>query len=305
MTILVTGGAGFIASHIVDKLIAKGYDVCIIDNLESGNVQNINRNARFYKYDVRESLDKVFEENNIECCIHQAAQVSVSKSMINPFFDAETNIIGTLNLLQYCVKYNVKKFIYASSAAIYGTPQYLPIDEEHPKNPTSFYGISKLTPEFYIKNFAEIHHFGYIIFRYSNVYGPRQDPFGEGGVVSIFSERMINNKEVEIFGSGEQTRDFIYVEDVADANVLAIDYPENGVFNLSTNTKTSINALFSIMADIAGYKKVPIYKEKRLGDIEESCLDNTKLKNKFNWTPKWTLCEGLKNTIQYFRDRIV
>jgi len=305
LTILVTGGAGFIGSHIVDSLIETGYDVCVLDNLSSGNISNINRDAKFYRFDLRDDLSSIFIENKIDCCIHQAAQVSVSKSMSDPFMDSDININGTLNLLKYCVNYDVKKFIYASSAAVYGTPQYLPIDELHPKNPTSFYGISKLTPEFYIKTFAQIYNFKYVIFRYSNVYGPRQDPFGEGGVVSIFSQKMIDKDTVEIYGTGEQTRDFIYVKDVAYANLKAIDYQKDGVFNLSTGKRISINELFRTMVGLTGYDKIPVYKEKRLGDIDHSCLDNSLLIKEFNWVPQYSLEEGLRYTVQYFKDKTV
>lgn len=305
MAVLVTGGAGFIGSHIVDKLIEKGYDVCIVDNLLSGNIENVNPKARFYKIDIRDNLENIFKENKIEYCIHQAAQVSVSKSMEDPILDCSINILGTLNLLGFCAKYKVKKFIYASSAAVYGEPQYLPINENHPKKPTSFYGISKLTAEKYVEIFANMYGFEYVIFRYSNVYGPRQDPFGEGGVVSIFCERMQNGKDVMIFGDGSQTRDFIFVEDVAEANCLALESPIKGTFNLSTNRSVSVNELFRIISSLTGYQKSPVYTNERPGDIKHSTLDNGLLENVLSWTPKYLLREGLEKTIEYFKNKSV
>lgn len=305
MAVLVTGGAGFIGSHIVDKLIEKDYDVCVVDNLVSGNVENINPKAKFYKVDVRDNLEDVFKENKIEYCIHQAAQVSVTKSMEDPLLDCSVNILGTLNLLSFCARYKVKKFIYASSAAVYGEPQYLPIDENHPKNPMSFYGISKLTAEKYIERFAQNYGFEYVIFRYSNVYGPRQDPFGEGGVVSIFCERMQNDKDVLIFGDGNQTRDFIFVEDVAEANCLALKNPIKGTFNLSTNTRVSINELFEMISSLTGYQKNAVYAQRRAGDIQHSTLDNSLLKSLLSWSPKYSLKEGLTKTIEYFKNKSV
>ncbi|WAM33094.1 SDR family oxidoreductase [Caldicellulosiruptor morganii] len=305
MAVLVTGGAGFIGSHIVDRLIERGYDVVVVDNLISGNARNINPKAKFYKRDIRDDLEDIFKENRIEFCIHQAAQVSVSKSMEDPLLDCSVNILGTVNLLNYCRKYSVKKFVYASSAAVYGEPKYLPVDEKHPEDPLSFYGISKLSAEKYIERFAESCGFEYVIFRYSNVYGPRQDPFGEGGVVAIFCERMQNAKDVTIFGDGNQTRDFIYVEDVAEANCLVLENSVSGIFNLSTNTRTSVNDLFEMISSLTGYKKNAIYAPKREGDIDHSCLDNSLLKSAFSFSPKYQLKEGLQITIEYFKDRSV
>ncbi|ADQ04527.1 NAD-dependent epimerase/dehydratase [Caldicellulosiruptor owensensis OL] len=305
MAVLVTGGAGFIGSHIVDKLIERGYDVCIIDNLISGNVRNINPKAKFYKLDIRNNLEEVFEKNEIEYCIHQAAQVSVAKSMEDVYLDCSINVLGTVNLLEYCVKYKVKKFIFASSAAVYGEPKYIPIDENHPLRPESFYGLSKLTSEEYIRMFAHNFNFGYVIFRYSNVYGPRQDPFGEGGVVSIFCDRMQNNKDVIIFGDGTQTRDFIYVEDVAEANCIALESFVSGTFNLSTGKNVSVNELFEILSSLTGYKNNPVYQPKRPGDIVHSCLANNLLKMEFGYVPQYSLLEGLKRTVEYFSNKSV
>ncbi|MEZ0536360.1 NAD-dependent epimerase/dehydratase family protein [Caldicellulosiruptoraceae bacterium PP1] len=304
MNILVTGGAGFIGSHIVDKLIELNHNVCVIDNLSTGKIDNLNRNARFYKDDLKNNLEYVFEENKFDAVIHQAAQTSVSRSMEDSKLDLESNILGTLNILNLCKKYNVKKIVYASSAAIYGTPQYLPIDETHPINPESFYGISKYTPEMYIKVFAQSYNIRYVILRYANVYGPRQDPFGEGGVIAIFSERMINNKDVIIYGDGSQTRDFVYVEDVANANVLALEYSENGVFNVSTDNSISINNLFKQMAILSDYKKMPIYEKERLGDIKHSRLNNKEILKNLIWEPKYTIVEGLQKTINFFKSNV-
>jgi len=299
VNVLVTGGAGFIGSHIVDLLIKEGHNVFIIDNLSTGKINNINRDARFYNDSITNDISYIFD-NGIDVVIHQAAQTSVYASMQNILYDHEINIYGTLNLLNICKKYNVKKFIYASSAAIYGTPQYLPIDEKHAISPESYYGLSKYTAERYVELFAKSNDMKYIILRYSNVFGPRQDPYGEGGVIAIFSERMIKDKEVIIFGDGEQTRDFVYVEDVASANICALASEVSGVFNISNNNSISINELFKIMSEIANYKRQPVYHKERLGDIKHSCLSNKKMIELMNWKPRVNLIEGLMKTFDFF-----
>jgi len=199
--VLITGGAGFIASHITDLLIDNGYNVTIIDNLSSGKKSNINQKANFIKIDLNDNLESVFKNNRFDCIIHHAAQIDVQASIEDPFYDAENNIMGTLNLLEMTKEFAVEKFIYASSAAVYGEPDYLPVDETHPVNPDSPYGISKHTPEHYIINYSRLYNFQYSILRYANVYGPRQDASGEGGVIAIFADRMTQNKRPIIYGN--------------------------------------------------------------------------------------------------------
>ncbi len=303
MKVLVTGGAGFIGSHIVDKLIDNNYEVVVVDNLSTGNINNINPTAKFYNLDIlHPDFETVFIEEHPYIVIHHAAQIDIQTSLKNPAFDAEVNILGTIRLLDYCTKYKVQKIIYASSAAVYGDPRYLGVDEKHPVAPISFYGVSKHTPEHYIKVFCHLTNMSYTILRYANVYGPRQDPKGEGGVVSIFTDKLLNNQAPVIFGDGEQTRDFIYVKDIATANLQALKRGNNEIMNISCNTQTTVNKLFSAMQKIVGKGTKPVFKDPRPGDIIHSYLDNTKAKKLLEWNPKFDLHEGLKETIEYYLD---
>ena len=303
MKILVTGGAGFIGSHIVDRLILEKFKVIVVDNFSSGKRENVNQQAKVNQCDITNSikLDSIFEVVKPEVVIHHAAQISVQNSLNYPNNDANVNVIGTLNVLQKCVKHSVKKIIYASSAAVYGDPKYLPVDEEHPLNPLSPYGISKHTPEHYISMFNELYGLDYTILRYANVYGPRQDAEGEGGVVSIFVDRILQQKPISIFGDGCQTRDFIYVEDIAEANLLAIKNGSREVINISTNSQTSVNELLKVLSVINSTFIEPDYQLIRLGDIRHSYLDNNKAQNKLSWQPRYTLFEGLDRTLRYYK----
>lgn len=273
--VLITGGAGFIGSHIADKFIENNYEVVIIDNLSTGKIENINNKANFYKADIIiDDLNNIFEKEKPSIVIHLAAQVSVSNANKNPVYDAKENIIGTLNILEHCKKFNVDKIIAASSAAVYGNPQYLPIDENHPKEPISQYGLSKLTMEKYI----QLSGVDYIICRFSNVYGPRQTIEGEAGVVTIFENAMKKDLPVCIYGDGEQTRDFVYVRDVAEVIYkLSNSDVKNEVINISTNEGITINELFYSLKCKYDYTIEPLYKGKRIGDIDVSILSNKKL----------------------------
>ncbi len=275
--ILVTGGAGFIGSHVADYLINNGYRVVIIDNLTSGRECNLNDKAIFYNHNIlSDSIEEVFKKEKITHIFHFAAQISVVKSVQDPIYDAKINILGTLNLLKYSKQYNIEKFIAASSAAVYGDIPS-PIKETDRPYPISQYGLSKLVMEKYI----EMSGVNYLIFRFSNVYGPRQSADGEAGVVTIFSEAMKNNKEVTIYGDGKQIRDFIYVEDIAKiASKLGISDIHNQILNLSTSKGMSINELFECLKNQYNYKKSPIYAPKKSGDIDVSILDNGRLREK-------------------------
>jgi UDP-glucose 4-epimerase len=295
--IIVTGGAGFIGSHLVDALIKKKYEVIVVDNLSSGKISNLNPSAKFFQYDLKEyaKLETIFKDNEIEAIFHLAAQVSVMKSINNPVHDANENIINTLNLIDLCKKYGVKKFICASSAAVYGNYQFLPINENIQLKPISPYGISKLTMELYVENSG----LDYTVFRFSNVYGPRQYSSAESGVISIFCNNLINNKNHTIFGNGEQTRDFIFVGDVVE--VIINSYEKKilkKTLNLSTNTSISINQIVNLLNQIFNKKLTIDYLKAKSGDIFESRLDNKKLLeckliNKF-----MLISEGLKQTIK-------
>lgn len=293
--VLITGGAGFIGSHVVDLLIENNYEVVVIDNLSSGFAQNLNKSAKFYNLDINSvELEKVFQENEIDYVFHFAAQANVSFSTKYPTIDAAENILGSINLLQLSKKYGVKKFIPASTAAVYGVPKQLPVDEEHDTTCLSFYGISKLTMEKY----TELFGVDYVILRFANVYGPRQSAHGEAGVVAIFADKMKNNEDIIIFGDGEQTRDFVYVSDIAEVCLKAIEGEvKNEIINVSTNTAISINQLFEIMAGKYNYKKSPVHEEERFGDIKHSILDNKKCKKLFGFVPETSVDEGLNTLI--------
>lgn len=304
MKILVTGGAGFIGSHIVDMLVQRKDEVVIVDNLSTGNIKNINKKAKFYKNDIQNrDILQIFNEFQPQVVIHTAAQIDVQQSLKQPVLDASVNINGTINLLEACKESGVSKIIYSSSAAVYGNPKYLGIDEKHPKNPLSFYGISKYTPEHYIKAYHHLHGIKYSILRYANVYGIRQDPKGEGGVISIFLSKMLNGEAPVIFGDGEQTRDFIYVEDVARANVMAIDQCHDETVNIGTNTPTTVNQLYSMMELHIRSGLKPLYGPERKGDIVHSYLDNAKAAACMGWKPVYSLQEGLEKTIEYYSSK--
>lgn len=294
--ILITGGAGFIGSHIADILIQNNYKVIIADNLSTGKKDNINNKAIFYNIDIKNynDLENIFNNNKIEYIIHLAAQVSVPNSIRNPINDANENIIATLNIIELSKKYNIKKIIASSSAAVYGIPKKLPIDELHTTIPISYYGLSKLTMEKYLI----LSNLNYIICRFSNVYGPRQTPHGEAGVVSIFMDNAINNKDLNIFGDGKQTRDFIYVEDIAKIFLFFIEKNiSDEILNISTNNSININELANTIISISKSNIKINYLEKRDGDIDDSILDNKKLLNliNINFT---TIDEGLKKLLK-------
>ncbi|MEI0604472.1 NAD-dependent epimerase/dehydratase family protein [Brachyspira alvinipulli] len=296
--ILVTGGAGFIGSHVVDIFIENNYKVIVADNLSTGRKENINTKAVFYNIDIKDykALENIFKNNNIKYVIHLAAQVSVPNSMRNPINDANENIIASLNVFELSKKYNIKKIIVSSSAAVYGVPKYLPIDENHTVNPISYYGLSKITMEKYI----ELYNIDYIICRFSNVYGPRQTPHGEAGVVSIFIDYFINNKEINIFGNGEQTRDFIYVKDIAKIFLELINKNvSRQILNISTNSAITINNLFENIIKISNKNIKANYLDVREGDIEHSILDNKKLLSLID-IDFIDIKKGLEDTFKYF-----
>ena len=302
MKIAVTGGCGFIGSHTVDILIEKGHDVVAYDNLSTGSLENLNAAASFYQGDVedRTQLDAFFTKEKPNAVMHMAAQIDVQASLKNPSYDANINIMGTVNMLDLCKKYGVKRFVYSSSAAIYGNPEYLGVDEKHPKNPESFYGYSKLVPETYIRMFCNSGNMTYGILRYANVYGPRQKAKGEGGVVAIFTDRMNRNQDCFVFGDGEQTRDFIYVKDIAKANATALESTECFTVNVSTAEAVSVNNLFDIMKLQYGYQKNVIYKLERPGDITHSWLTNELIKSVLKWEPKYNLKTGISEMAGYY-----
>lgn len=300
MKILVTGGAGFIGSHLVDYLISLNHYVCIVDNLSTGRLQNVNKKASFYQMDIADpKLIELFLDKRPEIVYHLAAQISVPESIKDPLTDAQTNITGTLNLLDACRIYNVKKIIYSSSAAVYGNASQLPITEESPIMPVSPYGISKYTVECYLKIYAMLYGLNYTILRYANVYGERQNSGTEGGVVAIFADKLSKSVSVEIYGDGEQTRDFIYVKDVVSANIAALTNGNNDVFNIGTGRKNSINVVYNTMKRILNTYQPPIYAKKRSGDLRDSYFNIEKAKKLLIWEPEYLIYEGLERYLSY------
>ncbi len=302
MKILVTGGAGFIASHIVDALIDEGHEVVIIDNLTTGREININPKAIFYKIDIRDDLSSIFEKHKFDVVNHHAAQIDVRRSVNDPIYDANVNIIGTLNLLQNCVKYNVKKFMFASTGgAVYGEQDYFPADENHKQQPLSPYGISKLAVEKYIYFYKEVHGLKYTILRYANIYGPRQNPLGEAGVVCIFLDKILAGDQPIINGSGEQTRDYVYVKDVVKANLLTLNDEESEIYNVGTGIETSVNKLFELINENFENKIKEVHGPAKPGEQMRSVITSDKLFKKFGWKPSTLLKDGLKETINYYK----
>jgi len=298
MKVLVTGGAGFIGSHVVDKLIQECCQVVIIDNLSTGLLENINPAAQFIKMDIRNKrLLDLFIVEKFDFVIHLAAQTMVHKSLEMPDYDCDINISGTVNILEACRKTGVKRIVFSSTAAVYGNVTILPVIEAAQKEPTSFYGLSKLTCENYLSLYKQVYGLEYMILRYANVYGERQGDGGEGGVISIFARKINQNQPVLIFGDGSQTRDFIYVGDIANANyqsLLAIY--ANEVCNISTQTETSVNMLIEYMEDVAGKAVIKMYNDKREGDIYKSFLSNAAAQKTLEWQPRMPLMEGLTKT---------
>jgi len=298
--ILVTGGAGFIGSHLSDQLINYGHDIVIIDDLSSGKVENINPRAKFYRLNLNDnSLVQVFAVEKPQVICHLAAQINVGVSQQEPCLDADSNIMGTLKILTYAIKYKVQKIVFTSSAAIYGNPLYLPVNEEHPALPLSFYGLSKYTAECYIRMFATTFGLRYSILRFSNVYGPRQQATGEGGVIAQFVTRFAKGEAPVIYGDGEQTRDFIYVGDVVAACCKALYMGDNQTLNVSTGRAVSINQLYEFSKNIYGCSLKPGYKPWRDGDILHNLLDNSKARNQLQWNLRNSLKEGLEKTCMF------
>jgi len=304
MKILVTGGAGFIGSHIVDEYINAGHEVVIIDNLSTGRKQNVNDQATFIACDICDrKLDDIFAEHGFDVVNHQAAQMDVRRSVEDPIYDAENNVIGFLNVMQNCVKHQVKKVIFASSGGVvYGEQEYFPADEGHRKQPYSPYGVTKLIGEKYLFYYHLFHNISSTIFRYANVYGPRQNPHGEAGVVAIFLEKMFKGEQAIINGDGEQTRDFVYVKDVARANVLALEKGENRIYNIGTAQETSINTIFRTLNELTGVNMPEEHGAEKAGEQRRSVVAIDRAERELGWQPAYDLKAGMKETINFFKE---
>ena len=306
MKILVTGGAGFIASHITDAFIEQGHQVTVVYDLSTGFKENINPKAKFVQLNICDkSLKTLFEAEKFDVVNHHAAQMDVRKSVADPEFDAKTNILGTINLLQNSVATNVKKFMFASTGgAVYGEQNYFPADENHPTNPLSPYGISKLTVEKYLFFYNKQYNLNYSVLRYANIYGPRQNPFGEAGVIAIFTSKLLKDEQPIINGSGLQTRDYVFVKDVVKANLLALNDNEPDILNVGTGIETNVNELFNALNNIIGKGKKEIHGPAAPGEQLRSVISSEKMFKKFNWKPSTSLDEGLKETVDFFKNRI-
>ena len=303
MKILVTGGAGFIASQVADAFILAGHEVFILDNLSTGFEKNINPKAKFIKSDISSpSIIDVFKTEKFDVVNHHAAQIDVRKSVNDPIFDAHTNILGTINLLQACIITGVKKFMFASTGgAVYGEQEYFPADEKHPTSPVSPYGITKLTIEKYLFFYKNEYGLNHTILRYANVYGPRQNPFGEAGVVAIFTNKLLKNENPVINGDGKQTRDYVFVEDVVKANVVTLEDKTSEIYNVGTGYETSVNELFTKLNKIAGNKSEEKHGPAPKGEQLRSVISSAKLYNRFNWKPSIKMEEGLLKTFNSFK----
>ena len=303
MKILVTGGAGFIGSHVVDAYLEQGHDVLVVDDLSTGKRENVNPKARLHALDIRDKkLAEVFAAERPDVINHQAAKANLRESMDKPGLYADINILGSLHLLELSRKHNVKKFIFASTGgAIYGEPEYLPADEMHPVNPLDPYGASKAAFEHYLPVYQANYSIPFTILRYANVYGPRQDPYGEAGVVAIFTVKMLHGEQAIINGSGEQERDFAYVGDVARANLLALDRGDGGFYNIGTGAGTSINDIFSRLKSSTGYEKPDVHGPAKAGEVFKIYLQADRARRELGWQPTTSLEEGLHRTVEYFR----
>ena len=302
MRITVTGGAGFIGSHLVDRLIEDGHTVQVIDNLYTGNKEFVHSKAQFVELDIRDpKLYSVLEEFRPDYIFHEAAQTEVSTSMSDPMLDCDINLMGLINLLNAAVKLDIKKFLMPSSAAVYGNLDTLPLNENMIGNPSSFYGLTKLTTEHYLRIYHEAFGLPYVCYRYSNVFGPRQGNGGEGGVISIFAKAIVQGSPIIIYGDGKQTRDFIYVDDVVEANILGMQHQVTGIYNVSTGISSSVNLLVDEFRNISGKDIEVVYDKPRLGDIRDSVLATDKSEKELLFTAKYNLHDGLIKTYEYFK----
>lgn len=304
MKVLVTGGAGFIGSHVVDRLLQEGHDVVVVDNLVTGKRKNVPKAVQFYKLDIENpKLERIFRNERPSVVFHLAAQMNVRRSVEDPMFDAQVNVLGTLNVLEQASKHGARKVIFSSSGgAIYGEQLAFPAPETHITQPLSPYGISKLCGEHYLSYYHRLSGIQVVSLRYANVYGPRQDPEGEAGVVAIFIQKMLRGEQAVVNGNGRQTRDFVFVEDVVESNLMAMGPTVEGVYNVGTGIETSVNDLFKIVVELTKVDFKEVHGPAKRGEQARSVIDSTKLHRDLGWEPKVDLREGLRRTVEYFRD---
>jgi UDP-glucose 4-epimerase len=301
---LITGGAGFIGSHLSDKLIEQGHQVVIIDNLVTGKKENLNPKARFYEIDIQNpKIFNIFKNEKPDIVFHYAAQIDLRKSVKNPLTDAKINILGSLNILENCRKHKTKKIIFASSGGtIYGETSVFPASENYLELPMSPYGIAKLTVEKYLNYYHDIFGLQFVSLRLANVYGPRQNSKSEAGVIAIFCDKILSGQQPVINGDGRQTRDFVFVEDVVEANILAIKHNKSEIFNVSTGRETDINTILKKIKELIKSNCKEIHGSAKAGESQRSSLDFSKIKKSFGWQPKYDLEKGLEKTINWFKN---
>ncbi len=306
MKIVVTGGAGFIGSNIADAYVAAGHEILVVDNLSSGRKENVPPAARFVLCDIgSDTTDEVIRTFRPEVVNHHAAQINVRASVADPMFDAQVNVLGTIRLLESCRRNGVRKVLFASSGgAGYGEQQVFPAPESHPTRPVSPYGAAKIAAELYLHFFRVEYGLAFTALRYSNVYGPRQDPHGEAGVVAIFCERLLKGQTAIINGDGEQTRDYVFVDDVVRANLAALERGDGASVNIGTGVETSVNTIFGTIRSLAGSAQTEIHGPPMAGEQRRSCLENLLALEELGWYPETSLEEGLAQTLSFFRETI-
>ena len=305
MNVLVTGGAGFIGSHIVDQFVGEGHRVSVVDDLSTGKRKQVHREAVFYKLNVCDPrMERVFKKERPVVIVHMAAQMNVRKSTEDPVFDAEVNIIGTLQLLKLAVRYGARKILFASSGGtVYGEQEVFPASEAHPTRPLSPYGISKLTCEYYLEYYRRVAGLKYVVLRLANVYGPRQNADGEAGVIAIFAQNMLRGEQPRINGNGFQTRDYVYVGDVVEAVRAVFVQPAEGIFNVGTGTETTVNEIFARLKELTNSPCQEIHGPAKKGEQLRSVLDASKLEKETAWAHAVSLSEGLDETVKFFQQQ--
>jgi UDP-glucose 4-epimerase len=304
MRIIVTGGAGFIGSHLVDAYLDAGHDVLVIDSLwehGGGRRVNVRSGVSLVHMDIRdESIGRVFADFKPDVVSHHAAQHSVAISARDPIYDAQVNVVGLLNVLENAARSGARKIIFASSGATFGTPERLPITDETPQRPTSPYGITKMVGEHYLRFYQDSKGLDFTALRYGNVYGPRQDPNGEAGVIAIFAAHFLAREGVRIDWDGEQTRDYVYVADVARANLAALEHGSNSCYVIGTGARTSVNQIYDALVEVSGFRAPIERAPQRVGDARDAQFDSARARAELGWSPSTQLADGIRATYEYF-----